>query len=557
MAQGHPTLDGLRGKRGPATAGIPQTAFLQSCTSAHGSFTTKRAGRAWRNKKPPLAERQTDLTPLGKGFPAVKILGKMFHVLMFPPLLTSPPRRPTCDPFPYMSATTANNSPESSRRHRALGLVFLTVFMDILGFSIIIPIYPKLLTHYLAAEGETGTLIGALSRATQWLGGSTENPLVTAALFGGLLGALYSLLQFLCAPLWGRLSDRYGRRHILLFTLGGTALAYFAWIFAGAFWVVVLARIILGIFTANISVATAAAADVTDEKTRSKGMAMVGVAFALAFLIGPALGGFAALWEWAPVGAAPSQPLALNPFSFPALLAFSLAALNWFFAGRYFDETLPEEKRTKAKTARHTSLFSLGSVRAPGIRRAVLINFLFTVAFSGTETVLVFATAGLFNYAPQDNAWVFIFNGIFLIVAQGFIVRRFASRLGERSLVRSGLFLGIVSFLLIAATQGDSATAKVIFYTAMAFFALSVGLLQACLSGLVSLYSAASEQGKNIGIFRSAGAFARIFGPLLAALLYFKGDGHTWVYLSGAVLTVLPLVLAFTLPSPQGREPGR
>ncbi len=453
-----------------------------------------------------------------------------------------------------MSAVPDHPPTDSSHRHRALGLVFLTVFMDILGFSIIIPIYPKLLTHYLAAEGETGTLIGALSRAAHWLGGSTENPLVTAALFGGLLGAIYSLLQFLCAPLWGRLSDRLGRRRVLLCTLGGTTLAYFAWIFAGAFWVVVLARVVLGTFTANISVATAAAADVTDEKTRSKGMAMVGVAFALAFLIGPALGGFAALWEWAPVGISSAHPLGLNPFSFPALLAFLLAAANWFCAWRYFAETLPEENRTSARAARHASLFSLQSVQTPGIRRAVLINFLFTIAFSGTETVLVFATAGLFHYAPQDNAWVFIFNGIFLIVAQGFIVRRFAPRLGERVLVQTGLFLGIASFLLVAATQGNSAAAKGIFYTAMACFALSVGLLQACLSSLLSLYSAASEQGKNIGIFRSAGAFARIFGPLLAALLYFKGNGHTWVYLAAAILTVLPLALSLTLPRPKARK---
>ncbi|MDR2981642.1 MAG: MFS transporter [Puniceicoccales bacterium] len=443
-------------------------------------------------------------------------------------------------------------SPPKPANRRALGLIFLTVFMDILGFSIIIPIYPKLLTHYLAAEGNEGTLVGALVRFADWLGGGVGNEFVTAALFGGLLGSVYSLLQFVFAPMWGKLSDRCGRRPVLLITLAGTALAYLTWVFAGAFWVVVVARVILGVVTANISVATAAAADMTSGKERAKGMALVGVAFALAFLVGPAMGGFSAQWEWAPIGVRSTHALALNPFSFSALIAFVLAAANWFFAWRYFKETLPPEKRTVPVD--RASIFELGRVSSPGIKRATLTNFLFTVAFSGTETVLVFATAELFGYQPHDNAWVFIFNGIFLIIAQGFIVRRFVNKVGERNLVLLGLASGVVAFLLIAATQNDSVSAKFIFYTAMVFFAFSVGLIQSSLSALVSLYSNSGEQGRNLGVFRSAGAFARVFGPLLAALIYFKCGGHTWVYIAGAIVTMIPLAFAVTLPQPRHDE---
>jgi MFS family permease len=138
-----------------------------------------------------------------------------------------------------------------------LGLIFLTVFMDIIGFSIIIPLFPHLLNHYITTEGAQGTLIGMLSSAAEWLGGTTT--FQKTVLFGGLLSTLYSLLQFIFSPIWGSLSDRYGRRKILTITLAGNALSYFIWIFAGQFWVVVLTRLICGMMAGNIAVASAAA----------------------------------------------------------------------------------------------------------------------------------------------------------------------------------------------------------------------------------------------------------------------------------------------------------
>jgi MFS family permease len=118
-------------------------------------------------------------------------------------------------------------------QRRILGLIFLTVFMDIIGFSIIIPLFPHLLNHYITTEGAQGTLIGMLSSAAEWLGGTTT--FQKTVLFGGLLSTLYSLLQFIFSPIWGSLSDRYGRRKILTITFAGNALSYFIWIFAGQF----------------------------------------------------------------------------------------------------------------------------------------------------------------------------------------------------------------------------------------------------------------------------------------------------------------------------------
>ena len=117
-------------------------------------------------------------------------------------------------------------------------------------------------------------------------------------IFGGILGSLYAVLQFFFAPVWGGLSDRYGRKPVLLITLGGTAMGYFLWIMAGDFWVLLFSRIIGGMAGGNISVATAAIADVTPREERSKGMAFVGIAFGLGFVLGPAIGGFASQWDW-------------------------------------------------------------------------------------------------------------------------------------------------------------------------------------------------------------------------------------------------------------------
>ena len=164
------------------------------------------------------------------------------------------------------------SAPVASTQRRTLGLIFLTVFMDIVGFSIIIPLFPHLLDHYIRTEGSAGTLIGSLNSAAEWMGGDTV--FKKTVLFGGLLSTLYSLLQFVFSPIWGALSDRLGRRRILTITLAGNALSYLLWIFAAQFWVVVLTRLVSGMMAGNIAVASAAAADITDEKDRTKGMAV-------------------------------------------------------------------------------------------------------------------------------------------------------------------------------------------------------------------------------------------------------------------------------------------
>ncbi|NBY42990.1 MAG: MFS transporter, partial [Verrucomicrobia bacterium] len=342
-------------------------------------------------------------------------------------------------------------------QRRILGLIFLTVFMDIIGFSIIIPLFPHLLNHYITTEGAQGTLIGMLSSAAEWLGGTTT--FQKTVLFGGLLSTLYSLLQFIFSPIWGSLSDRYGRRKILTITLAGNALSYFIWIFAGQFWMVVLTRLICGMMAGNIAVASAAAADVTDEKERTKGMAIVGVAIGIGFLVGPVIGGLSTVLK--PIYEA-------NPFSTPAFIAATMAVLNFILVQLYFPETLAEKNRAQHDSKR-PSVFDLANVESRAVRRTSFANLIYQIAFTGMENTVVFLTFFLFAYSAHDNVYLFLFNGTCLIVAQG-LARVIVKKIGQRGVVMAGMILAIIAFNLIAFIPTPTAELPIVSWGKSVFY---------------------------------------------------------------------------------------
>jgi len=433
-------------------------------------------------------------------------------------------------------------------QRRIFGLIFLTVFMDIVGFSIIIPLFPHLLDHYIRTEGAAGTLIGSMNAAAEWLGG--DSVFRKTVLFGGLLSTLYSLLQFVFSPIWGALSDRLGRRRVLTITLAGNALSYLLWIFAAQFWVVVVTRLLSGMMAGNIAVASAAVADITDEKERTKGMAVVGVAIGLGFVFGPVIGGLASSAQFAHGPATGS--FGLNPFSVPAAIAASLALLNFLLVVKLLPETLAPALRASAD-ARRPSVFDLATVRSSAVRRTSFANLVYQVAFTGMENTIVFLTLALFAYSPRDNAWLFLFNGACMIFAQG-LARQFVKRLGQRKVVMLGMLIAAVAFVWVAfipptlAAAGSSA--KTSFYLGLGLISFATGLILPSVSALVSLYSAASEQGRNLGILRSAGSLARVIGPVTAALLYFHFGSHFWVYFGGALLMLPAIWIVRGLPDP-------
>ncbi len=444
------------------------------------------------------------------------------------------------------------SAPVVQPQRRILGLIFLTVFMDIVGFSIIIPLFPHLLKHYIESEGAVGTLIGSMGAAAEWMGGDTV--FKKTVLFGGLLSTLYSLLQFVFAPIWGAMSDRLGRRRILTITLAGNALSYLLWIFAAQFWLVVVTRLLSGMMAGNIAVASAAAADVTDEKDRTKGMAVVGIAIGLGFVFGPFIGGLASSVQFSHGPVVGS--FGLNPFSVPAAIAASLALLNFILVAKFFPETLAPERRSGAD-AKRPSIFDLATVRSSAVRRTSFANLVYQVAFTGMENTIVFLTLALFSYSPRDNAWLFLFNGACMILAQG-LARQLVKRMGQRKVIILGMVVAAFAFVVVAlippmmAAKGDGA--ETTFYVGLGLISFATGLILPSVSALVSLYSDASEQGRNLGILRSAGSLARVIGPVTAALLYFHFGSHFWVYIGGALLMLPAIWVVRGLPEPESQR---
>lgn len=438
-----------------------------------------------------------------------------------------------------------STNPDTGRR--TLKIVFLTLFLDLVGFSIIFPLFPAMLDYYLPDGAGNGSLLGQLIAPIAELAERTgaEDPrFMTSVLFGGILGSLYSILQFICAPLWGAYSDRVGRRKVLLITIAGLALSYLAWFFAASFWVLILARVLGGIMGGNLSVATAAVADVTTREKRSGGMAIVGIAFGLGFLVGPAIGGLCSklnLLDRMPQ----LEAIGVNPFSTPALVSMLLAIINLIWVLRQFDETLPESKRGAAKKKLNLPVFHLFQSPSAATRHTNLIYLLYMLAFSGMEFTLTFLAVERFGFSPAQNGGMFVYIGFILILVQGGIVRRLAPKLGEKRLAVTGLASGTAAFCILAFALHLGP-----FFAALGVMAFSIGLVSPTMSALVSLYTNESEQGQALGVFRSAGSLARAIGPLLAALVYFIWGSQS-AYLFGAVIVVLPFLMSLSLPKPE------
>ncbi|MHC4262163.1 MAG: MFS transporter [Planctomycetota bacterium] len=436
--------------------------------------------------------------------------------------------------------SNATPSPRS-----VLGLVFLTVFIDLVGFSILFPLFPALLEHYVELEGPESA-VGRLQSALAGLVEGRANPeLAVVALFGGFLGSIYSILQFLMAPFWGGLSDRIGRRRTLMFTLGGTAFGYALWFVSGSFWVLILSRLINGMMAGNIAVATAVVADVSEPEKRTRNMAVVGIAVGLGFVLGPALGALAYAYAPFPEVWIGDGTLSTTDFSGAALVAFALALVNWGWAAARFPET--RQATTNAPEARPRNPFaSLARISNLGVRRTNLVYLLYQTCFAAMEFTLVFLAADRFGYEPRENAYMFVFIGLTIAFIQGGVVRRLSGKVDDRRIALIGIGLLVPGFAIVGATPGGS--------TAMLYFGLFLlatgsALGFPSLSSLVSSYAPRADQGLALGTFRSMGALSRAVGPIIGGALYW-GLGSGAPYFIGAAALLVPLWLATRLPEP-------
>ncbi|HKB91782.1 MAG TPA: MFS transporter [Opitutaceae bacterium] len=446
--------------------------------------------------------------------------------------------------MPKSSTTDTPASVSAATRPLSLGVIFLTLYIDLIGFSIIFPLGPDMLDYYLKLEGHSGLLgwmLRNMDSIAHALGGDNH---FAAVLFGGVLSSFFSVLQFIFAPFWGSISDRRGRRGVLLMTVSGTALGYLVWFLSGSFWLFLLSRIVSGAFSGNLSVATAAVADVTSRAERSRAMGIVGAAFGLGLVTGPTIGALTAHYNllashpsWAAFG--------VNPFSVPALISFGMCLINLVWINRRFKETLTPEARSSACEARlRNPIRAILALDNLPVRRTNFVSFVYSLAFVAMETSLTFLAAERFGYTARQNGMLLGFLGICSIIMQGVIVRRLLKVVSEIRILTSGLIFSCIGLLLIGLAMKPW-----ILYIGLAAMATGSGLVNPASSGLISLYSSPSEQGRVLGIFRSLGSLARAITPILAGIVFWV-FGSRAVFISSAVLAMGAFGLSTTLPQP-------
>lgn len=357
-------------------------------------------------------------------------------------------------------------------------VIFITVFIDLIGFGIVIPVLP----YYASGAG-----FGATPRQV------------------GLLFASYSIMQLVFAPVLGRLSDKHGRRPVLLISILGTCAGFLILGFATTLWMLFLGRILDGISGGNISTAQAYVADVTTKENRAQGMGLIGAAFGLGFVFGPAIGGVLSRWG-------------INvPFLFASGLAFVNAILLYF--------TLPETV-TPDHPARVSAASGRGfrqlveSLKKPRLGFVLTIYFLSIVAFSIMTTVFSLFLMFRLGYDAWHNGWIFAFVGIISATIQGGLIGKIVKRFGEPVLVITGALLFSLS-LFVTPFVGPMIGAIGILGIG-ALSAVGNALAGPSLTSLASKSASAAEQGSVLGVAQSVASLARAVGPTIAAFLIYS-----------------------------------
>jgi MFS family permease len=331
----------------------------------------------------------------------------------------------------------------------------------------------------------------------------------------------------------------------LLLTVAGTGISYLIWVCSGSFWLFLLSRLVSGAFSGNLSVATAAVADVTTRSERSKAMGLVGAAFGLGLLTGPMLGAFTVQLDLAARFPALAR-FGVNPFSVPALLALGLSVINLIWISARFRETLTPERRAEAREPRlRNPLAAILGLENPALRRTNLVAFVFSVAFVAMEATLTFLATQRFSYTARDNGFLLGFLGFCAIFTQGYVVRKMLRVMDELRVLTIGLVASAVGFVAIglAGTPGQ-------LYAAVGVLVFGSSLVNPSTTGLISLYAGAEEQGRVLGIFRSLGALSRAATPVLAGVVFWV-CGSLTLYLIGAALVIAAWWFGRQLPKPE------
>ena len=355
--------------------------------------------------------------------------------------------------------------------NKRLFSIILVVFIDLLGFSLILPLLPYYAETFNANETITGILI-----------------------------ASYAVMQLIGAPLLGRLSDRFGRRPVLLISVFGTFIGFLLLGFANALWMLFASRILDGLTGGNLSVAQAYISDVTDEKSRSKGLGMVGAAFGLGFIIGPVTGGLLSQWGYA----------------VPAFVAAGISFLNLILIYAWLPESLTEEKRNQMTEKRPAVTLQalIVAFKRPFTGSLLITRFFYGLAFSIFQTIFSLYALAKFDLTARDTGFVLTYVGVLAVIVQGFLVGRLTTQFREDLLITISVVLMGISLL------GWALAPSVLWlYIIMTPTAISGGLLNTLLSSTLTKAVAPQEIGGILGLSAAVESATRIIAPLLGGVL--------------------------------------
>lgn len=404
-----------------------------------------------------------------------------------------------------------------------MGRLFTCIFIDLLGFGLIVPLLTFMALRLEASPVEVTLMI-----------------------------ASYSLMQLFAAPLWGRASDRWGRKPVLLISFAATTTAFLMLAFAQSFWVLVAARALAGALSGDLSAAPAYVADITSPERRARGMGLLGAAFALSFIVGASFGGYLSELN---VTAMLFDETATGPdYFFPPLLSAGLSMSAFFFA-LFF---LPESHKIKSKAERADAasaaraaaqgrgigdriIASLKALHYPNLFLVTVILFLVGFVFAHMESTMALWADFAFGWSAQEVGYLFAFAGIIAVIFQAGLLGPLTRLFGEaRLIVLSAVLLGSGMALV------PGATGLIQILVAVACLAAGFGLGNPSIQSLITKLSRPEIAGVALGMGQAASSLARVIGPLWAGFL-FQQIGPDWPYIAGACFMALVFFLALHL----------
>ncbi|MCP9262677.1 hypothetical protein DINM_006036 [Dirofilaria immitis] len=422
--------------------------------------------------------------------------------------------------------------------------IFILLLLDLLAFTSILPLFPALIDFYGLSQ-QRDRIYDAIEIFCQFFQNVIGIPSLKrfhSVFFGGFLGSLYCLLQFLSSPLLGALSDVYGRKPILLLSIAGTLLSYIIWASTTSFTCFVLSRIVGGLSKASVSICIAIMADVYSQNKVGQGMAIIGGAFSIGFLIGPMIGVYFSRFAGA------SSELAIDA---PAKFAILLTIIELIFVAIVLPETLDVLQRKTLVSevlkncfciSNRMHFFDLTLSENNAILRTSILHLY--VFYSGLEFTLSFLTHTRFNYDSMQQGIMYLYIGALMIIVQGGMRQIPHSK--QHAAATYGILFTVPAYIIIGYSRSVEG-----FYVGLALYATASGLVVPCMTSCISNQATDDVKGVTIGVFRCLGALARSIGPFLHPQplvfqhcnLVFWLLGPTVCYITGGILLIIPILM--------------